>query len=264
MAEFNLQDFPTSESAKRQLGYVSDGFYETSYVGKWMFQVMGQEYDTARQIVEELPAQMFPETATWGLKYHELKWQLPVRESLSYEERRRLIFQKRDLKSPMTPYRMEQYICNMTGFKTIVSDIQDAGEYEFVPKHPNIFKVTLIGVETIDVKTVREIINGLKQSHTTFIISDRIIIVADHRGMEKAALARINMQMCFPFFHRHGADEEVLQKFGIKNLFHGCRVKNKEAFDVSLISRKNYWTLDGSVCLDGSRKLNAKITEEGL
>ena len=95
MAEkFNLEEFPTSESALRMLSYVSEDFYKKSYVGKWLFQVMGLEYDEARKLVEELPYQMFVETATWGLMYHELKWQLPIRNNLSYEERRKLIYQK--------------------------------------------------------------------------------------------------------------------------------------------------------------------------
>lgn len=44
---FNLENFPTSESAKRQLKYITSGFYDNSYVGKWLFQVMGQEFDDA-------------------------------------------------------------------------------------------------------------------------------------------------------------------------------------------------------------------------
>ena len=43
MERFDLENFPTSESAKKMLGYVSDGFYDSSYVGKWLFQVMGIE-----------------------------------------------------------------------------------------------------------------------------------------------------------------------------------------------------------------------------
>ena len=63
---FKLETFPTSESAKKMLSYVSQEFYEKSYIGKWLFQVMGLEYDTAREVVEQLPKQFFPETATWG------------------------------------------------------------------------------------------------------------------------------------------------------------------------------------------------------
>ena len=52
---------------------------------------MGRELDLATVHIEELPYQMFIDTATWGLKYHEIKYGLPVREDLSYEERRRLL-----------------------------------------------------------------------------------------------------------------------------------------------------------------------------
>ena len=80
----NIENFPTSEAAKRMMGYITgNGFYDRSYVGKWIFQVMGVEMDEARRIIEdELPYQAFPETATWGLRYHEEKFGLPIRENL--------------------------------------------------------------------------------------------------------------------------------------------------------------------------------------
>ena len=68
MERFDLENFPISESAKNMIASVSDGFYDNSYVGKWLYEVMGQEYDTAREIAEDLINQLFPETATWGLK----------------------------------------------------------------------------------------------------------------------------------------------------------------------------------------------------
>ena len=59
----DLEKFPSSESAKRMLRSVdSGGFYDNSYVGKWIFQIMGLEMDEAKQIIEELPYQAFPET----------------------------------------------------------------------------------------------------------------------------------------------------------------------------------------------------------
>ena len=79
MEKFDLENFPVSESAKNMIASVSDGFYDNSYVGKWLFEVMGQEYDAAREIAEDILNQLFPETATWGLMYHEIKWGLPVR-----------------------------------------------------------------------------------------------------------------------------------------------------------------------------------------
>lgn len=65
----NLEQFPTSETAKKMLGYITgNGFYDNSYVGKWIFQVMGEEVGDARAIIDELPLQAFVETATWGLR----------------------------------------------------------------------------------------------------------------------------------------------------------------------------------------------------
>lgn len=184
MKNFDLEHFPVSERAKRMLSYVSDGFYDESYVGKWLFEVMGTEYDAALKAVLELPAQFFPETATWGLMYHEIKWGLPVRENLPYEERRRLIYQKRDYRAPMTPYHMERYLEEATGFEVHIADINDPGIYGFTAPHPNIFKAYFLGEDTLDSKLVHKILDGLKQSHTSYTVNDRIEIVIDERGLE--------------------------------------------------------------------------------
>ncbi len=224
---FDLEQFPTSESALRMLSYVSDGFYDRSYVGKWLYQVMGQEYDSARKIIESLPAQMFPETATWGLMYHEMKWGLPVRENLSYEERRRLIYQKRDYRAPITPWRMETYLQNATGFEVHIADVSDPGAYGFVPDHPNIFKAYFIGEGTLDTKLVRESLNKLKQSHTVYQINDRIETMLDNSYLEQIVLRRVRFVVRMPFW--------------------GCRV-----FDGG-------WLLDGSVILGEKRRYGIRL-----
>lgn len=95
----DLERFPWSDSANRMLTYVTKGWYDKSYVGKWIYEVMGRELDLATMHIEELPYQMFIDTATWGLKYHEIKYGLPVREDLSYEERRRLLREKKNTRS---------------------------------------------------------------------------------------------------------------------------------------------------------------------
>ena len=164
----DLEYFPSSEAGKQMLDSVSNGFYDNSYVGKWLFQVMGLEMDEARRIVEELPLQAFPETATWGLRYHEQKYGLPVREELSYEERRRLIYQKRDERSPMNPYRMEVILENITGRKAHVDD--ESGPV-------NTFTVELeSGNNNVDVTAAIKKLKAVKQSHVAFAV--RITAVA--------------------------------------------------------------------------------------
>lgn len=182
--KFNIEAFPTSESALRMLSYVTANFYDNSYVGKWLYQIMGLEIDEARKIIEELPYQMFPETATWGLPYHELKWQLPIGENLSYEERRQLIYQKRDYKAPMTPYRMENYLKNVTKFDVHIADCNYPGPFNYVPTHPNMFKVFVIGEGTLNTKSVKEAINRIKQAHTTYVLNDHVDYKIDNSDVE--------------------------------------------------------------------------------
>ena len=276
MEKFDLENFPTSESAKKMLSYVSDGFYDKSYVGKWIFQVMGIEYDKALDIVMDLPTQFFPETATWGLMYHEIKWGLPVRLNLSYEERRKLIYQKRDYRAPMTPYHMEKYLADVTGFEVHIADVNDPGEYGFVPPHPNVFKVYFIGEETLDSKLVFEIIDRLKQSHTTYTVNDRVEIKFDNRILEKIVLRNTRIKMSVAFWNVRCFDGSW--KFDGSVLLDACRrnmetkmkiklqvsTGNEEVGDVAVTTRRNLWHFDGSVKMDGARIFNAMKRKEEL
>lgn len=201
MEKFDLENFPVSESAKNMIASVSDGFYDNSYVGKWLYEVMGQEYDTAREIAEDILNQLFPETATWGLMYHEIKWGLPVRENLPYEERRQLIYRKRDYRAPMTPYRMEGYLKTATGFDVRIADINDPGDYGFVAPHPNVFKAYFMGEGTLASKRARDMLNELKQSHTMFTMNDRTEIVSDNRNLEEMNLKKIIFHIAESFWY---------------------------------------------------------------
>lgn len=257
--KFDLEQFPTSESAKRMLSYVTPGFYDNSYVAKWLYQVMGLEYDDTKKLAEELQYQIFPETATWGLMYHEIKWGLPVRTNLSYEERRQLIYQKRDYKAPMTPDRMETYLKNATGFDVFVADCHDSGGYNFQPTHPNIFKAYFSGEGTLDSKVVHEALNRLKQSHTIYVVNDRVEIVLENSNLESFMLRNINIHLCFLFWNILNADTKNSLRNKIS--IHGA---DERIEDISLVTRINLWFLDGSVNLDGSRTLNAEYRKEAL
>lgn len=162
----DLENFPTSPAAKRLIGYVSEEFYAKSYVAKWLYQVMGLELDEVRAIIESLPEQAFPETATWGLMYHEMKYSLPVREELSYEERRRLIYQRRDVKSPMNPYGMEQIVYALTGR---TASVRDSNDDLSIPTNTFVLQIEG-GVGDIDISAVIKKIKEVKQSHVDFHI----------------------------------------------------------------------------------------------
>lgn len=171
----NIENFPTSEAAKRMMGYITgNGFYDRSYVGKWIFQVMGIEMDEARRVIEdELPYQAFPETATWGLRYHEEKFGLPIRENLSPEERRKLILDRRDTKAPITPWRLEKMMNSVLGCDVKVVDIH---EPDNKITHPNTFVVYLEGEGAFSLQKGIDKINDAKQSHTSYELHVRLAV----------------------------------------------------------------------------------------
>lgn len=181
----NLENFPLSTSAKRMLSYVTKGWYDRSYVGKWTYEVMGMEVDRAEKYVKELPKQLFVDTATWGLMYHERKYGLPIREDLSFEERRRIIRIHVETKAPMNPWRMEQIIGEVAGCDVHVSDCNDAQNWQ---EHPNRFFVEIHGSDNgdpVDMDTVLKKIYEIKQSHTVFSVQ---------AGYEKRMEERVGMQ----------------------------------------------------------------------
>ena len=103
---FDLENFPTSETAKRMMSRVSP-IYDQSYVAKWLYQVMGLEWDQVREVMDSMWEQPFLEQATWGLRYWEQAYGLDTDETKSYEERRRLVAAKRSAQFPMNPARFE-------------------------------------------------------------------------------------------------------------------------------------------------------------
>lgn len=268
MGRIDLENFPTSSSALRMLDDVSTGFYENSYVGKWLYQVMGLEYDDAFRLAEALPDQFFPETATWGLRYHEEKWGLLVRESLDYEERRKLIYQKRDYRAPMTPYRMETYLRNATGFETHISDCHDPGGDGYQPMHPNIFRVVFEGEGTLDVRKAKELIKKIKQSHTTFSIFDKVADIMDNRELEKIFLVKLRLHWFIPFWDCYVFD-------GTWNLDGSVQLCQQRRYDLRVelkyyegifyeLAALHTKLFDGTWNLDGSISLDAEYQSFGL
>lgn len=118
----NLDNFPTSPAAQRMLGYVTSGWYDKSYVGKWIYQVIGLEIDRINVPVEELSMQAYVDSATWGLKYWESLVGIPVREDLDYDVRRSLINERLDKYHPISPAWLENYLSKLTGRDVTVTE----------------------------------------------------------------------------------------------------------------------------------------------
>lgn len=254
MKEFDIENFPTSDSARAMLHSVSEEFYERSYVFKWILQAMGLEWDEAKKIIgEELARQLFIETATWGLRYHEEKWQIPVREDLAYEERRKLLYAKRDFRAPMTPYAMEQYLGKtLPGVEVHVMDCHDPGEPGFVPEHPNVFKVAFQTEGTLDARTALRTIDKIKQSHTMCLRpADLVSFPVENREEMEVGWVEHGMEC------EGKADLEC-------HLSVALSMEQEEEFDFAVTTRNNLHYFDGSLNWDGSVLLNSYVKKEEL
>lgn len=162
----DLENFPTNETAKQMLGTVTgNGFYDRSYIAKWIFQVMGQEIEAAKQYVEGLPEQAFPKSATWGILHQEQKYGIPENTGMTLEERRRQIMIQKVL-SPMNPAFLERQIGRIIGHGR-VAVIENNPEYAF--------RVEIMESDTTAASypDVRKFVRKVKPSHLTLLIVGR-------------------------------------------------------------------------------------------
>lgn len=151
----DLENFPTRETAKYMLSMVSP-IYENSYVGKWLFEVMSYFLEIARQtVIEDLPKEAFPETATWTLPYWEQAYGIPINESLTVEQRRAKIVRRRNYRKPMNPARMASLVQEVSGCEAEI--VENTA--------PHTFDVQVYaGDGTVDYDTIRKTIYNAKQS----------------------------------------------------------------------------------------------------
>jgi hypothetical protein len=159
---FDLENFPKSQTAKRMMSRVSP-IYDKSYVGKWIFEVMGAEIDFAKGKFDELRKQAVPETATWGLKYWEQRYGILTNENQTLEQRRRAVVTRRFPRSPMNPALMEKTLTSLCGRKvSIVENVQ-----------PYVFGVYIESDSSVpvDIAPLLEKLKKIKPAHQSYRVS---------------------------------------------------------------------------------------------
>ena len=156
----DIEYFPTNETAKHMLSRVSP-IYGYSRVGKWLFQVMGMEMDEARKVIESLRDQCYLDRVTWGIRYWEERYGIPVDESLDLETRRARIRRAGSRFGPINPARIEEVLEDLTG--RIVHVVEDNPHYCFDLQFE-------AGRKDLDYQAIIEKINAIKPSHLSYRI----------------------------------------------------------------------------------------------
>ena len=156
----NLDELPTREIAQDMMQMISP-IYEKSYVGKWIFEVMGASLELAKSTALSLREQAFPETATWSIAYWEDSYGIHPNESLSLEERRKQVIQKRNFRKPMNPARIEMLVENLCGRKTKLRENVE----------PHVFEIEIASGSTdASLNKIIDLINEVKQAQKSFRI----------------------------------------------------------------------------------------------
>lgn len=172
-----------SDYAQKAVDQVSS-IYGNAYYVLWLFQVIGIEFDYIESFVQDLQDnQLFPETATWALKYYEKSCGIEVNEELSYEERRARIMLKNSI-VPINPARMEFVVKTLTG--------RDVHIIERIA--PNTFEIDIEnGASEADIDRIYEIMNQIKQAHMIFKIVFNSDVSVAIRASPKNAKLYYNM-----------------------------------------------------------------------
>lgn len=219
MSKPDLDGIIRSPSAETFLRMVTKGFYDSSYMGLWMYEVIGREWDEMRKWAEGLRNEINPQTCTWSIGIWEWVYGLVPDDSLSLAYRRRRILARIIGVKPINPESIRRGIQTLTGRKDIPVEVKDfTGPYQFsiIMRIPDGSPFTHKGIAAY--------VRGIKPSHLRL-------------HLEYAVAGEIYTQeeICFISMGLHW-----------KLLFWLCRT-----FDGT-------WSFDGGLRLDAERGYKAK------
>lgn len=150
----------TNELGNRMLDMVAP-IYDRSALTLYVFQAFGIVLSKETYFIEnEFIAQIFPQTATWGLKYWEEEYGITTDESKSIEERREILIISMYRKRPVTPYRIKQLVKSITGCESVVEEnIQ-----------PNTMKIIVVGYVPGTLTALRNELDRTLPSHISYVL----------------------------------------------------------------------------------------------
>lgn len=152
-----MEQILKSPKAQEIIDYVSP-VYGDSYVGLWIFEVIGRALDLMCSYVESFPNEVIPGTATWGLDLFENEYAIAKDDSLSYEERRAQVLEKVKSRGPYNPTRLASILSEMAGGADVTIEENTA---------QNKFDVVIF-TSTGDRAAIEKKIEALKPAHLIY------------------------------------------------------------------------------------------------
>jgi len=163
MSKPDLDGIIRSPSAKTFLRMVTKGFYDNSYIGLWMYEVIGREWDEMRKWAEGLKDEINPQTCTWSIGIWEWVYGIETDESLPIEYRRQRILAKIIGVRPINPEVIRRGVAALMGGELDEVEVNNfVGPYRFeVILHPS-------GKSPFNYVKIFEYVRKIKPSHLAF------------------------------------------------------------------------------------------------
>lgn len=132
MPKPDLENIITSPEAEMFLQMVTKGFYNSSFMGLWMYEVIGREWDEMRAWAEGLKDEIHPRTCTWSMPIWEWVYGIPEDSVLPLEYRRQKILAKIAGTTMINPELIRRGIATLTGQDLGNIEVRDfAAPYSF-------------------------------------------------------------------------------------------------------------------------------------
>ena len=165
-----------SPEAERMRRMVTEGFYDRSRIGLWMFEIIGREYDDMAEWARALRNECFPQTCTWSIAIWEFVYGIEPDDSLSLEYRRSRILTRKLQQPPINPARIEAALSALSGCPVSIID----------PIAPYTFRVVVDESNAVaDHGIWQRFLREIKPSHLSFRTETRIkreYTVTDYSG----------------------------------------------------------------------------------
>lgn len=115
-------DIIHSPEAEVFLRSATKGFYNRSFIGLWIYEAIGREWDELREWSEGMRTEIHPQTCTWSIGIWEWVYGFTADESLPLEERRRRVLSRVFSAKPITLEALRRSISATAGAEAEVKD----------------------------------------------------------------------------------------------------------------------------------------------
>ena len=159
------------------LNHVTRGFYNRSFHGLWMYEVIGREYDQMEYWAQNIRFEIFPQKCTWSIPIWEWMYGFEPDDTLTLEFRRGRIMSKIFEHPPINPERIAAALSAFTGCPVRITD----------PIAPYTFRIIMDESETtiFNHPAVLKLLRTIKPSHLSFkyeVFIQRKYFVTDYHA----------------------------------------------------------------------------------